>query len=72
MTGSSATPGNDTLVEFERSPPRPMGRGCVWWRAASPGSRPARSAGRPNYEDNVGGWRQVVGQLADYAARVAA
>ena len=71
MTGSNATPGNDTLVEFTLSPEADGTRLRVV-ESGFAGLATGEERRQANYEDNVGGWRQVVGQLADYAARVAA
>ena len=35
-------------------------------------ARDHRRAGRPQHEDNVGGWKQMLSQASEYAERVAA
>ena len=47
-------------------------RGCASWRSASRASRERRAVARADYEGNVRGWKPELGELVEYAEKVAA
>jgi len=64
-------PGNSTLVEFTLSPEGDGTRLRVLESGFASLAAPDEQRAR-NYEDNVGGWREMLGRASEYAERVAA
>ena len=69
--GAEPAEGNSTLVEFTLSPEGDGTRLRVLETGfASLATTDEQRAG--NYEDNVGGWQEMLGRASEYAERVAA
>ena len=69
--GAEPAEGNSTLVEFTLTPEGDGTRLRVLESGFASLATTDEQAGR-NYEDNVGGWKQMLSQASEYAERVAA